>query len=116
MLSGEHVLMRIFIGEADRFAHQPLYKALVEFLRREGVAGATVFRGFSGFGGHSVCHTAKLIDLSAELPLIVEVVDSREKIAAVIPHLEEMMTGGIITQENVTVLSYKPKQSQGRAP
>jgi uncharacterized protein len=109
-LAGENVLMRIFIGEADRFAHQPLYQALVECLRQQGVAGATVLRGFAGFGDHSVCHTAKLIDLSANLPLIVEVVDTREKIEAVIPHLEEMMTGGIITQEKVTVLSYQPKQ------
>jgi uncharacterized protein len=109
-LAGENVLMRIFIGEGDRFAHQPLYQALVESLRKDGVAGATVLRGITGFGNHGVCHTAKLLDLSADLPLIVEVVDTREKIEAVIPRVEEMMTGGMITLEKVTVVSYKPKQ------
>jgi uncharacterized protein len=112
-LAGENVLLRIFIGEGDRFRHQPLYQAIVELLRLEGVAGATVLRGISGFGDHSVCHTAKLLDLSADLPLIVEVVDAPEKIESVLPLVEEMMaggTGGMISREKVTVVSYKPKQ------
>lgn len=77
-LIGENVLMRIFIGEADRYQHRPLYEALVELLRKEGFAGATVLRGVSGFGAHSVYHTQKLLDLSADLPLVVEVVDTQK--------------------------------------
>lgn len=105
-LVGENVLMRIFIGENDRHGHRPLYEALVELLRKEGLAGATVLRGVSGFGAHSVYHTQKLLDLSADLPLIVEVVDSQEKIDAVMPLIDGMMGGGMITQEKVTVVRY----------
>jgi PII-like signaling protein len=105
-LVGENVLMRIFIGEADRHGHQPLYEALVELLRREGFAGATVLRGVCGFGAHSVFHTQKLLDLSADLPLVVEVVDSQEKIDAIMPRIDEMMGGGMITLEKATVIRY----------
>lgn len=105
-LIGENVLMRIFIGEADRYQHRPLYEALVELLRKEGFAGATVLRGVSGFGAHSVYHTQKLLDLSADLPLIVEVVDTQEMINAIMPKVDEMMGGGMITLEKVTVIRY----------
>ena len=105
-LIGENVLMRIFIGEADRYHHAPLYEALVELFRKEGFAGATVLRGVSGFGAHSVYHTQKLLDLSADLPLIVEVVDSQEKINAIMPRIDEMMGGGMITLEKATVIRY----------
>jgi PII-like signaling protein len=105
-LIGENVLMRIFIGESARHHHRPLYEALVEMFRTEGFAGATVLRGVSGFGAHSVYHTMKLLDLSANLPLVVEVVDTREKIDAIMPKVDEMMTGGMITLENVTVIRY----------
>ena len=105
-LVGENVLMRIHINESDRHGHRPLYEALVELLRKEGLAGATVLRGVCGFGAHSVYHTQKLLDLSADLPLIVEVVDSQEKIDAVMPHLDEMMSGGMITLEKVSVVRY----------
>lgn len=105
-LVGENVLMRIFIGESDRHGHRPLYEALVELLRKEGLAGATVLRGVSGFGAHSVYHTQKLLDLSADLPLIVEVVDSQDKIDAVMPWIDEMMGGGMITLEKVSVVRY----------
>lgn len=105
-LAGENVLMRIHINESDRHGHRPLYEALVELLRKEGLAGATVLRGVCGFGVHSVCHTQKLLDLSADLPLIVEVVDSQEKIDAVMPRLDEMMGGGMITLEKVSVVRY----------
>lgn len=107
-LVGEHVLMRIFIGESDRFGRKPLYEALVELLREEGFAGATVLRGLCGFGAHSVFHTQKLLDLSADLPLIVEVVDSQEKINAIMPRIDEMMGGGMITLEKATVIRYSP--------
>lgn len=109
-LIGEQVLMRIFIGESDRYQHRPLYEALVELLRQEGFAGATVLRGVCGFGAHSVYHTQKLLDLSANLPLVVEAVDSREKIDAVMPRIDEMMDGGMITLEKATVIRYTPKE------
>lgn len=103
---GEKVLMRIFIGESDRHGHRPLYEALVELLRKEGLAGATVLRGVSGFGAHSVFHSAKLLRLSADLPMVVEVVDAQEKIDAIMPQVDELMDGGMITLEKVTVMRY----------
>ena len=105
-LVGEQILMRIFIGESDRFEHKPLYEVLVEMLHSGGVAGATVLRGVCGFGANRVYHTQKLLDLSANLPLVVEVIDTQEKIDAILPHLDAMMTGGMITLEKVTVLHY----------
>lgn len=105
-LVGENVLMRIFIGESDRLGNQPLYEVLVELLRKEGFAGATVLRGVSGFGAHSVYHTQKLLDLSADLPLVIEAVDTQEKIDAIMPRIDEMMGGGMITLEKATVIRY----------
>lgn len=111
-LIGENVLMRIFIGEADRYQHRPLYEALVELLRKEGFAGATVLRGVSGFGAHSVYHTQKFLDLSADLPLIVEVVDTQEKLEAIMPRIDEMMGGGMITLEKATVIRYSHNEKK----
>jgi len=105
-LVGEQLLMRIFIGEGDRYEHKPLYEALVELFRNEGLAGATVLRGVSGFGASRVYHTQKLLDLSANLPLVVEVVDSQEKINAIMPRIDAMMGGGMITLEKATVIRY----------
>ncbi|MEI7817320.1 MAG: DUF190 domain-containing protein [Desulfuromonadales bacterium] len=105
-LIGEQVLMRIFIGEGDRFEHKPLYEALVELLQIEGFAGATVLRGVCGFGANRVYHTQKLIDLSADLPLVVEVVDSQIKINSIMPSIDGMMSGGMITLEKVSVIQY----------
>ncbi len=111
-LTGENILMRIFIGESDRFGHQPLYEALVEMFRKEGFAGATVIRAISGFGAHSVYHTRKLLDLSSDLPLIVEVVDNKEKIDAIMPRIDAMMGGGMITLEKATVIRYSPDEKK----
>lgn len=105
-LMGEQVLMRIFIGESDRCGHKPLYEALVELLRSEGFAGATVLRGICGFGANRVYHTQKLLDLSADLPLVVEAIDTQEKIDAIMPQIDEMMAGGMITLEKTTVIRY----------
>jgi uncharacterized protein len=105
-LSGEQVLMRIFIGEGDRHGHIPLYEALVQLLRKEGFAGATVLRGVAGFGAHSLYHTDKLLRLSQDLPIVVEAVDSQEKIDAVMPQIDAMMDGGMITLEKATVIRY----------
>lgn len=107
--SGDKVLMRIFLGENDKIGHRPLYEALVEFFKMEGFAGATVLRGVAGFGAHSVFHTDKLLRLSQDLPIIVEVVESREKIDAVMPRIDEMMNGGMITLEKTTVIRYSHK-------
>jgi PII-like signaling protein len=104
---GEQVLMRIFIGEGDRYGHAPLYEALVELLRNEGFAGATVLRGVCGFGANRVYHTQRLLDLSADLPLVVEAIDSQEKIDAIMPRIDEMMKGGMITLEKATVIRYR---------
>lgn len=109
-LIGDQMLMRIFIGESDRYGHKPLYEALVELLRKEGFAGATVLRGVSGFGAHKVYHSQKLLDLSADLPMIVEVVDTQEKIDAILPRIDEMMAGGMITLEKATVIRYSSKK------
>ena len=107
-LSGELVLMRIFIGENDKLGHRPLYEALVELFRKEGFAGATVMRGVAGFGAHSVYHTDKLLRLSLDLPIIVEAVETQEKIDALMPRIDEMMSGGMITLEKATVIRYTP--------
>jgi len=105
-LIGEKVLMRIFIGEGDRYEHQPLYEALVELFRKEGFSGATVLRGLCGFGANRVYHSQRLLDLSADLPLIVEVVECEEKINAFMPRIDAMMGGGMITLEKATVIRY----------
>ncbi|KAF0220349.1 MAG: hypothetical protein FD174_1250 [Geobacteraceae bacterium] len=109
---GERVLMRIFIGESDKHGHIPLYEALVELLRKEGFAGATVLRGVAGFGAHSVYHTDKLLRLSTDLPVIVEAVEEQAKIDAVMPKIDEMMSGGMITLEKATVVRYSHHQEK----
>lgn len=105
-ISGEMVLMRIFVGENDKSGRLPVYEALVELFRRQGFAGATVFKGVAGFGAHSVYHADKFLRLSTDLPVVIEVVDSQEKIDAVMPQVDAIMSGGMITLEKVTVLRY----------
>ena len=107
---GDQVLLRIFVGESDRFEHIPLYEALVELFRKEGFAGATVLRGVAGFGAHSMYHTDRLLRLSTDLPMVLEVVDSRDRFDAVLPRVEEMMDGGMITMEKVSVWRYARKR------
>jgi PII-like signaling protein len=106
-LEGEQVLMRIFIGESDQWAHQPLYMALIELFRRNGLAGATVLKGVAGFGARSLVHTASILRLSADLPLVVEVVDSQEHLDKVLPDIDAMMGGGLVTMEKVRVIRYE---------
>jgi len=105
-LDGEQCLMRIFIGMADRYQGQPLYEALLELFRREGFAGATVLKGVAGFGAHSVVHTDRLLCLSQDLPLVIEVVDNEERINEIIPRLDTMIKGGMITVEKARVIRY----------
>lgn len=105
-LEGEKVLMRIFIGESDRWENQPLYKALLELFRKEGFAGATVLRGVAGFGATSVLHTDRLLSLSQDLPLVLEIVDTEEKVDVILPRLDEMLQGGMVTLEKARVIRY----------
>jgi uncharacterized protein len=106
---GEKLLLRVFIGESDKYGKSLLSEALVELFRTEGCAGATVLRGVAGFGAHSVYHTDRLLRLSTDLPLVVEVVESEEKLMALMPRLSEMMNGGMITTEKVRVIHYAPR-------
>ena len=108
VLDGPQLLVRIFIGESDRWQHQPLHVALLQRLRKEGFAGATCFHGMGGFGAHSVVHTSHLLRLSEDLPILVEVVDSEEKVELLIEILDEMVTEGLVTMEKVRVLKYSP--------
>ncbi|HEX6718993.1 MAG TPA: DUF190 domain-containing protein [Pyrinomonadaceae bacterium] len=102
----EGFLLRIFIGESDRHGHHPLYEAIVLKAREQGMAGATVLRGVMGFGKHSVLHTTKILRLSEDLPMVIELVDSREKIEAFLTSLDEMITDGLVTLEPIKVLRY----------
>ena len=106
VLTGEQILVRVFIGESDRWHHQPLATALLERLRREGFAGATVFRGVAGFGAHSVVHTASSLRLSEDLPVVIEIVDTEQHVERLTAILDEMVGEGLVTMEKVRVLKY----------
>jgi PII-like signaling protein len=106
-LPDDAMLLRIFIGESDRWHHQPLYEALVLKAREMHLAGATVLRGPIGFGKSSRIHTAKILRLSMDLPMVIEIVDTEEKLNAFLPVLDEMMTGGLVTLEKVRVIHYR---------
>ncbi len=101
------ILLRIFIGESDRWEHTPLYEAIVLKARELHLGGATVLRGPMGFGKTSRLHTAKVLQLSMDLPLVIEIVDSEEKINAFLPELDRMISGGLVTLEKVKVLHYR---------
>ena|SRR5256885_540271 len=106
----EAVLLRVFIGESDRWEHKPLYEAIVLKAREMHLAGATVLRGPMGFGKSSRLHTAKILRLSMDLPLVIEIVDSEEKIQQFLPVLDQMMRGGLLTMEKVKVIQYRGQQ------
>jgi PII-like signaling protein len=110
-LPKESVLLRIFIGESDHWNHRPLYEAIVLKARELQMAGATVLRGLMGFGKSSRLHTAKILQLSMDLPLVIEIVDSEEKINAFVPVLDGMMQGGLVTMEKVKVLDYRERKT-----
>ena len=105
---GERTLMRIFIGESDKHEGKPLYEALVQLFRVRGLAGATVLRGISGFGSTSHVKTEKVLRLSLDLPIIIEVVETEEAIQSVLPDLDRMIGGGLITLERANVIMYRP--------
>ena len=109
-IPGAGALLRIFIGESDHWQGKPLYEAIVLRAREEGLAGATVLRGPMGYGASSRVHAAKVLRLSEDLPMVVEIVDSREKIDAFLPLVDEMVGDGLVTLEAVEVIQYRPKK------
>jgi len=112
----EAMLLRIFIGESDRWEHKPLYEAIVLKARETHLAGATVLRGPMGFGKSSRLHTAKILRLSMDLPLVIEIVDSEEKIQAFLPLLDQMLKGGLVTLEKVRVIDYRANPETSAPP
>jgi PII-like signaling protein len=107
-LTGERMLMRIHIGERDKHQGKPLYQAIVELLRARGYAGATVLRAIMGFGASAQMHTDKVLRLSVDLPIIVECVETEERIREILPELDHMIGGGLITLERAQVIVYRP--------
>jgi PII-like signaling protein len=109
-LPEDAMLLRILIGESDRWQHRPLYEAIVMKAREAGLAGATVLRGPMGFGASSRVHTAKILQLSNDLPIVIEIADSEEKLNAFLPVLDDMMGGGLVTLEKIKVIRYRPRR------
>ncbi len=107
---GDRLLMRIHIGESDKFEGKPLYQALVELFRREGFYGVTVLRGVGGFGASARYHSEKILRLSQDLPIVLEVVEYEERIRKILPRLDEMIGGGLITLEKVHVILYRSQK------
>ena len=115
-LPHDAMLLRIFIGESDRWQSKPLYEAIVLRARELHLAGATVLRGPMGFGKSSRLHTSKILRLSYDLPLVIEIVDAEDKINSFLPVLDEMMKGGLVTLEKVRVIHYRSNQENGGEP
>ena len=113
-MGGRGIRVRAYFGERDRHQGKPLWSALLEYLRREGAAGATVTRGVAGYGAHSTIHAASIVDLSTDLPLILEWVDTEDRVGRLLPTLEAMLQGGLITTDPVTIIRYQPHNDRGR--
>lgn len=114
-LEGKGKLLRIFIGESDTWHGKALYQAIVESAREQGLAGATVVRGIEGFGADSRLHTARILRLSEDLPVVIEIVDSEEKIQAFVPTVDEMVAEGLLTIETVEIIAYRSQKSPREA-
>jgi uncharacterized protein len=115
VLDGEQSLVRVFVGDSDQYKHTPLYRALIDRLRSEGFAGATVIHGVAGFGASGL-HTASLVDMAADLPILIEIVEDEQHIQKLLPILDEMLTGGaLVTIEKVRVLRYSARTAAARA-
>jgi uncharacterized protein len=110
-LPKEAELLRIFIGESDKHHGRPLYEVIVQTARKMGLAGATVLRGIMGFGAHSRVHTAKILRLSEDLPIVIEIVDKPERIALLLPEIDSLISEGLVTLEKVRVLAYRHEPS-----
>jgi PII-like signaling protein len=115
-LKGERVLMRIHIGERDKHDGRPLYAQIVEMLRQRHYAGATVYRAIMGFGASSRIHTDRFLELSLDLPIVVECVDTEENIEAILPEIDAMIGGGLITLERANVIMYRADESASHRP
>jgi PII-like signaling protein len=113
-MEGEGKLLRIFIGESDRYEGKPLFEAIVEVARRQGLAGTTVLRGIEGFGASSHLHTSRILRLSEDLPIVIEIVDAEENIDRVIPMLDRMVGDGMMTIEKVRVITYRGSEREDR--
>jgi uncharacterized protein len=115
-LTGNATLLRIFVGELDKYQHQPLYEAIVLFAKKNGMAGATVLRGLMSYGANSMIHTAKLLALSEDLPILIEIVDEEEKIQEFVtllqPYFESAKYGGLVTLEKIRVIYYKNSKQE----
>ena len=111
---GERVLMRIHVGEDDRWHGRPLYVAIVELLRARHFAGATVFRGILGFGATAKLHESKLFSLSRDMPIVIECIETEANVEAILPELDRMLGGGLITLERARVILYRPKAPEGQ--
>lgn len=109
-IEGKAKLLTIFISEDDKYHHRPLYKVIVEMLRENGLAGATVMRGIEGFGKKSRIHTAAILRLSEELPVVITVVDKEERVMAILPKVEELVSEGLVILENVDVIMYRAEE------
>jgi len=112
-IDGPALLARIYIGESDRWHGQPLYEAIVEKLRTAGIAGATVLRGIEGYGRAARVHTAQILRLSEDLPILIEVVDREDRVRQILPEIDDMVDGGLITLEHVEVIAYRSPEPGG---
>ncbi len=115
-LEGEAQMLRIFVGESDKWHGTPLYEAIVLKARELHLAGATVLRGSMGFGRHSRLHTVKVLRLSEDLPIVVELMDTEEKIRTLLPHIDQMVTEGLVTLEKVHVIQYRAESTAAAPP
>ena len=113
-LTGQGRRVRVYFGECDRHEGKPLWSALLDCLRRHGAAGGTVTRGFAGYGAHSRVHSATIVDISADLPLVLEWIDSDARVEQVLPQILAMVDGGMVTSEPVEILRYSANEMQGR--
>lgn len=111
-ISGQAYRLRIFIGESARHHHKPLYHAILLEARKRGLAGATVMRAFEGFGPSSLIHSANILDLSGDLPIVIEIVDSKAYLTEFIPVLDEMVTSGLVTMDPVDIIQYGPRKER----
>jgi uncharacterized protein len=116
-IEGQGLLARIYIGESDSWHGRPLYEAIVHMLRDRGIAGATVLRGIEGFGARQHLHTSRILSLSTDLPVLIEVVDQEDRVRAVLPEIDGMVGDGLITLERVEVIAYRANGPEaGRGP
>jgi PII-like signaling protein len=113
LLDGSGLRVRVYFGERDRYHGKQLWSALIDYLRREGAAGATVTRSIAGYGAHSKIHAASIVDLSSDLPLTLEWIDTEDRVTRLLPIIESMVSGGLITTDPVTIIHYQPHEPDG---